>query len=75
MSERPSTPSEFVVIWRGEHRGYWGPNRAGYFDYPKSGIYTREEAEHLIQGAGPEKRLEIRTTSQARETHEDEATQ
>lgn len=64
---RASTPAvDRVLIWSGEHHAYWRPNSAGYtIDGLAAGIYPRAEAERIVKGCDPEKRVEIREINPA----------
>lgn len=52
--------SDQVFIWSAEHNAYWRPNGNGYTRrIGGAGLYDRVEAEEILRGVGPEKRLVI----------------
>lgn len=52
--------SDKVFIWSDEHNAYWRHNGAGYtVRIGGAGLYDRAEAEKILRGVGPEKRLVI----------------
>ena len=52
--------SDKVFIWSDEHNAYWRPNGAGYtVRIGGAGLYDRAEAENILRGVNPEKRLVI----------------
>lgn len=49
-----------VVIWSGQHRAWWRPNRLGYTTHIEAaGRYTFADACAATRHCGPEKRIRI----------------
>ena len=46
-----------VLIWSGEHHGYWGPDWCGYYDKPGAGIYEFGDAYLHVSHCSPEKKI------------------
>lgn len=41
--------TDMFLIWSHKHDGWWGPNRAGYFNaLTKAGWYTEAEADKIV---------------------------
>lgn len=52
--------SEQVHIFSGEHGAFWRAGACGYTtDVTEAGLWSHEEAEDRIKGAGPEKKLRL----------------
>ena len=55
-----------VVIWSGEHNGFWRPSGMGYTsDLMQAGRFPFEDAFKRTAGAGPEKKLKFEVVKRA----------
>lgn len=57
---RTEALNDLFYIWSGEHNAYWRSKGNGYtVRISRAGVFAREDAEAILRGIGPEKRLEM----------------
>lgn len=57
-------PSDFALLYSGEHHAWWRPDRAGYTtDIRAAGVYALAEARDIANSSGPDKKVEAQQIS------------